>query len=387
MRGPAALPLLLALATVLPAQAQSRPPKRQAAAPPPATDAFGPACRCENIKALQQELANALTLRDRHAAKAAELSQRYGDRPAGEKLAEARKDYRAFETGSGPGSAAQGLKQVAAGQAQAINYVPRGQALQEAHARDERKGIPLAETWTADGRPEPDLEARRRIEEEYRKKGEDLCDHQDRAAVEKSAAAGAACGGAARALVAHEDSHQATCRRMGYYAFVNRSPAELARDEVAAYEGHVGALAAEIRRLLTQKKAKVTKGTPGADPRSLVDLDVRCAVAFAVKGQIDDLKLFGDVCDAAEPYTIKTSPNANMKLTPGADEKSGSYAYRGVVAGAATFYGSGGYMLDMQAGRLVLDGSGRWWATNPVGTASKGGPETLRVKELPEGCS
>ena len=114
---------------------------------------------------------------------------------------------------------------------------------------------------------------------------------------------------------------------------------------------------------------------------------MRCALALTVVGQIDDLKLSDKVCDAAEAFTVKTSPNANFRFTP-RDEKAGTYAYNG-NAGGAQFFGNGGYTIELTQGKgsIVLDGAGRWQVRHPLGVSSKGGPERLRVTELPEGCS
>lgn len=368
----------------------------QKASPP----AGAPACSCENFGALQQELAVAISLMDKHAAKAKELRDKYGDNPKDDQLAEARRDYERFEAepkpgeSPAPGSARDGLPPAPAGSPKQIRYEPRGQKLFAAHASDNRnnpdnlKGIPDGIRYTPIGRPEPDLAARKAIEEKFRKARLDLCDFADEEAMKKQTAAGGACGGIGSSLATHEGVHQQTCRRMGYYAFMDRSPAQLAEDEVKAYKAQVDALAAEMRKVLAKKNVKIVSGAPGADARSLLPVKVRCVLALSVSGQIDDLRLSGNVCDTGEPFTIKTAPNANMKLTP-SDEKSGTYAYNGNV-GPANFRGSGGYTIDIgeTTGTLTLDGSGRWFATVPgIGTASKGGPEKLKITRLRDGCS
>ncbi|MCA0399783.1 MAG: hypothetical protein LCH38_03100 [Proteobacteria bacterium] len=358
-----------------------------------------PACSCENIAALQQELAVALALMDKHAAKARELRERYGASPKGDELAEARRNYARFENPPAagekpaPGSARDGLPPAPENSPAQVAFVPRGQKLFEAHARDNRNnpdslaGIPEGVKYTPVGQPVPDTEQRKAIEDKFRKAGKDLCDHADEAATRAAMASGGACIGITRSLATHEASHQQTCRAMGYYAFMDRHPAQLADDEVRAYKAQVDALANEIRRILSKKNVKIISGTPGADPASLAKLQIRCALAINVSGKIDDLKLFGDVCDTAEAFTIKTAPNANFRLTP-SSEKGGAYAYSG-QAGGAHFHGSGGYTieLDGDAGTLTLDGAGRWNVTHPLGRSSKGGPEKLRVNKLRDGCA
>ena len=390
LRPPQALALSLAIVALCAGSAEAQKAKAPAGAP---------ACSCENFDALQQELALALALLDKHAAKAKDLREKYGDDPKGEKLAEARRDYERFEAPPkpgdtpAPGSARDGLPPAPAGSPAQIAFIPRGQKLFEAHARDDSnnpgnlKGVPEAVKYTPDGRPEPDLAARKEIEEKFRRAKQDLCDFADEAAMRKQTASGGACTGIGQSLSTHEATHQQTCRRMGYYAFSERSPAQLADDEVRAYKAQVDALAAEMRRVLAKKNVKLVSGAAGADPRSLLAVKIRCALALSVSGKIDDLKLFGEVCDAGEPFTIKTAPNANMRLTP-TGEKTGTYAYNGTV-GPARFYGSGGYTIDIgdATGTLTLDGSGRWFASVPgVGTASKGGPEKLKITKLRDGC-
>lgn len=357
------------------------------------------ACSCENMAALQQELALALALMDKHAAKAAELREKYGVAPDGEKLTAARRDYERYENPPppgekpAPGSARDGLPPAPADSPAQIPYVPRGQKLFEAHARDDRNnpetlgGIPEAVKYTPEGRPLPDAVRRKEIEERFRKAGKDLCDHADAAATQRAITRGGVCAGISASLATHENAHQRTCRAMGYYAFAARGPAELADDETRAYKAQVDALAAEIRRVLAKKNVRVVAGQAGADPRSLMGIKVRCVLAVGVKGQIDDLKLFGEVCDTAEAFTIKTTPNANFRLTP-SSEKTGSYVYSGNIAGAH-FHGSGGYTLDIEgeSGTLTLDGAGRWNVTHPLGKNSKGGPEKLKITRLRDGCA
>lgn len=342
-------------------------------------------CSCDHVTALQQELRNAITLRQRHADKQAELIAKYGADPKGSRLLQANSDYKNFEEGSGAGTAGQGIAATVPNAPVAIGYVPRGQALQEAHASDPAKGIPLAEKLVNDVYV-PDLEARARIEAEHKAKGQDLCDHKDAAGVESAAKAGAICEGVAKITIAHEASHQATCRTMGYYAFAERKPAQRAADEVVAYDKQIAALAAELQKVLASKKTRIKNKPLRPGVEGLLAAQAECAIAVKVSGRIDELKLTGTICDTAEEFKLKGNYPVDFKLSP-ADAYKGVYAYRGSVAGT-TFWGSGGYVLELKDGKggLTLDGSGRWWARNTVGTASKGGPETLKATEIEQGC-
>lgn len=359
---------------------------------PAAPAAFAADCTCETLDALQNELKIALTLRDRHRDKARQLRDTYGDPPKDENISASRRDYHAFEDvpENGPvppGHVSEGLPRPTPGAPQAVKYVPRGTKLREMGQRNVPGGIESPVKVTPIGQEIPDVEARQRIEKAFRDRKQDLCDHEDEAGFKRAMASGSVCGAVTRALEVHEDTHRQTCRRMGFYGFADRYPAAMADDEVKAYQAQIDVLAADIRRILKQKKTKLVSGAPGGTPESLVDVKVRCALAFTAVGRIDDLTFNDKVCDAAEAFTVKTSPNANFRFTP-TGEKAGTYAYRGNIVGA-TFYGSGGYRIDMTNGKgtLVMDGAGRWWVTHPKATASKGGPETLRLTELPEGCS
>jgi hypothetical protein len=351
------------------------------------------ACTCEGLKSVQNELKLALILRDKHAAKAGQLREKYGAPPKDFEINAARRDYEAFEApprnneAPAPGSARDGLPPPTPGAPQEIKFVPRGAKLREnASNNSDKEGIPNA-TKRGDYYDVPDLKLRREIEDRYRKAGKDLCAPEDEAAMKQATAQGSVCDGITKALQVHEAAHRNTCQRLGFYAFNERHAYEQAEDEVRAYQAQIDVLAGEIRRILAQKKTKVTSGSADATPESLVGIEVRCVLAFNVVGSVDDLKFSDRVCDSAESFTVKTSPNANFKFSP-SGEKTGTYAYNGRAVGAQ-FYGSGGYVLDLQNGKgtLKLDGSGRWHVKAPMGQFSKGGPETLRATELPEGCS
>ncbi|AOO82075.1 hypothetical protein [Bosea vaviloviae] len=357
------------------------------------SEAKAAACTCEGLKSLQNELKLALILRDKHAAKAHDLREKYGAPPKDFAVNAARRDYEAFEAPPrkgekpAPGSARDGLPPPTPGAPQEIKFVPRGAQLRDNAANNrEKEGIPEATKWVNDY-TQPDLPLRREIEEKHRKAGKDLCAPENEAAMKQATTQGSVCDGIAKALQVHEAAHRDTCQRLGFYAFNERHAYEQAEDEVKAYRAQVDVLAGEIRRVLKQKKTKITSGSPGPTPESLLGIEVRCALAFSVAGQVDDLKFSDKVCDSAEAFTVKTSPNANFQFTPNG-EKTGTYAYNGRVVGAQ-FYGSGSYALELQDGKgtLKLDGSGRWNVKHPMGNSSKSGPESLRATELPEGCN
>lgn len=350
-------------------------------------------CKCENLKALQNELKIALLLHGKFAAKAEAMRAAYGENPKGSDLSAARRDYESFAGPPAPGvqpaagSARDGLPRATPGAPGQIAFVPRGAELRRQHANDERTGITEAIKVTPIGEYIPDVDRRRAIEQDFVRRRQDLCDHQDEAAVKASMAAGSVCAGIANALRIHEDTHQRTCRRMGFYAFNERGPVQLLDDEVLAYKAQIDALANEIRRILRQARTRITSGAAGADAASLLTIETRCAVAFTVAGNVDDLRFADKVCDAATAFTVKTSPNANFRFTP-SSETRGTYAYSG-QAGGGHFFGNGGYVVDLSQGKgsLILDGAGRWQVRHPLGVSSKGGPERLRITELPEGCS
>lgn len=79
------------------------------------SEAKAAACTCEGLKSLQNELKLALILRDKHAAKAHDLREKYGAPPKDFAVNAARRDYEAFEAPPkkgekpAPGSARDGL--------------------------------------------------------------------------------------------------------------------------------------------------------------------------------------------------------------------------------------------------------------------------------------
>lgn len=87
----------------------------------------GPDCGCEQFDSLQQELDNAIKLRDRHRAKAEEMERR---ERAGESASRLREAYSNWEKNPRDGAGAS-LVATTASQQAAINFAPRGARLIE----------------------------------------------------------------------------------------------------------------------------------------------------------------------------------------------------------------------------------------------------------------
>lgn len=366
-----------------------KPPKPAAPNPKVSQSAAAPglpACTCKHVEALQRELALAKSLKTRFGDKAAELRKKYGEKPSSHDLAAARRDFKDFTSAPAKGSApAAGSARSGLSNSSAIEFRTVGAALRWTAANQGSGGIPEAMVWDKQDRRVPDLALRKKIEEQYSKAGKDLCGYENVTALDKATQEGSACAGIARALRIHEDAHQATCKTLGFYAFSERLPLDLANDEVDAYEAQIKALTTELERVLNLPNTKIVSGS--TSPDEIGTAEVACKVAFNVSGQIDDLRLKDRVCDAAQPFTVKTTPNVNMSFTP-TSATAGTYAYNGRYAGVQ-LTGSGGYVLSLKDGKgsLTLDGSGKWFARHPRGTFSKSGPETLVATELEEGCS
>jgi hypothetical protein len=361
-------------------------PEPKAKAPEASAAPALPACACRNVKDLQKELALAISLKVKFKTKAAELREKYGEKPSSYDLAAARRDFQDFTSAPTEGRApAEGSARSGLSNSSAIEFRTVGAALRWTAANQGSGGIPEAMVWDKQDRRVPDLQLRKKIEEQYSKAGKNLCDYENVAALDKATQEGSACAGIARALRIHEDSHQATCKRLGFYAFSERLPLDLANDEVDAYEAQIKALTTELERVLNLPNTKIVSGS--TSPDEIGSAEVICKVAFNVSGQIDDLRLKDKVCDAEQPFTVKTTPNVNMSFTP-TSATAGTYTYNGRYAGVQ-LTGSGGYVLSLKDGKgsLTLDGSGKWFARHPRGTFSKSGPETLTATELPEGCS
>lgn len=362
----------------------------------PAPEAQPSLCGCGDAGDLQRELALALALMNQYKEKARSLREKYGAQPQGDALAAALRAYAQFDVvpkqgeKPEPGSAWDGVPHRS--DASPVSYRPRGQELLQSHTADNRnnadnlKGIPAALKSITGGQPEPDQALRKSVEDKFRKAKQDLCDFADEAAMKSAMQKNKMCSGMNAGATAEIAAQQDACRASGFYSFSERSPAQRAEDKANAYKARVDAIQNDIRRIIKRTDVKMDNDTSNEDPRSLLSLQFTCALALSVSGQIDELKLSGNICDASKPFTIKTTPNVNLQMTP-VNEKGGSYVYRGNVAGA-TFFGSGKYTLEVtgEAGSLTMDGAGQWHVQTPVGAFSKGGPETLKGRVLKSGC-
>lgn len=213
-----------------------------------------PDCGCDQFEALQQELDNAVKLRDRHKAKAEDMERR---ERAGESPSRLRADYSDWEKDPRSGAGA-GLVATTQSRQSAISYVPRGARLIENGTISgwsrtvQRDGYEVSEVDPAKAHA---------IEKSHAQTGEDLCDFADVAAVEKSAQETSPCKGVGDLLVGHENSHRDTCRRMGFIAFYFRSASELARDEVKAYDAQIQGLKALLGKALDGAEAQFEDDT------------------------------------------------------------------------------------------------------------------------------
>lgn len=199
-------------------------------------------CACEDFDKLQQELDNAVTLRDRHRAKAEELERR---RAQGETRRALQEHYEAWEKDIEKGAGA-GIVATTQGAQGAVPFEPAGNRIVERLSG-------FTSPVTKDGYTTDQLDpakARAVEREAARTLGRDLCDHADPAALAKAAEATSFCRGMSDILKSHEDSHRATCRSMGFLAFYFREPAELARDEVKAYERQIAQIETLIGKAL-----------------------------------------------------------------------------------------------------------------------------------------
>ena len=119
-------------------------------------------CSCQDFDKLQQELQNAVTLRDRHAAKAEELDRRL---KAGESMDRLRDEYRQWEGDTRNGAGA-GLVATVPGQSEAISFATRGDKIA---ANLDGWSSPVERAGYV--RNEYDAAKAHAIEEAYRKKG------------------------------------------------------------------------------------------------------------------------------------------------------------------------------------------------------------------------
>jgi hypothetical protein len=196
-------------------------------------------CSCKDFDKLQQELENAVTLRDRHQAKADEMEKRL---KAGESMSKLRDEYKSWEEDTSKGAGA-GIVATVPGQSAAIQYVTRGDKI-------------TLEGWsspvTKDGYTTNQYDTKKAhvIEEAYKKRGEDLCDFAEPEKIRQGAEKTSFCKAVRDITIAHEENHRKTCQKMGYIAFFLRSPVEIARDEVNAYNQQIAALEKEIGKAL-----------------------------------------------------------------------------------------------------------------------------------------
>lgn len=338
--------ILLALACLLatPAHAQQRPQPKS----PPAPTATTPPCACAHIPGLQAELKDVLAKRDDFFRISGFLTDRFGATPGAAALANANAAYAAWLEGQGMRPATATTPDLCAALATTppTNTAARCQAMNDATTA--RRDARATFCRSAGGTQSP----------------------ANRAQMEGTSLASQA------QILADELRKQ-----------LGLPPGGIEKEELAP-------ILAATRACADQPKAP-TATAPPAPPPTTTQMTIpapttppRRGLAINVAGRIDDLNLKGRICDTAVPFVIPTNPDANMKLTP-RDATSGTYAYNGIVPGAGRFYGNGGYTIQLDAtgnGVLTLDGSGRWWATNPVGTASKGGPERLKATEIKGGC-
>lgn len=343
-------------------------------------------CKCENFGALKSELALAMRLRAAFAAKAAELRSKYGDKPGDGKNQQANDEYQAFIKGlKDPGPATPGAQ--AGQQLESTTYTPRGVKLEkENHKSGGKSGIPDGKKWVKEQyAKQPDKEARKAIEDEWKRKGQDLCDPENGQAFFDDLKKGAACDGIAAAYLAHEMAHMGTCRSMGYYAFSERSTAELADDEVRGYDTEIKVLAQELQKVLADKKTTVVKKPAGACPQCYLSAEVSCG-AYRVKGQNETLAFDEIVCGFEKPFTLTSISKLKFvyQMTP-SGPNAGSFRYSGAFA-QFTFSGTGTYTVSLKedgTGSLTLNHAGT--ATTP-GVGTTAGTGSFSVGLTPAEC-
>jgi hypothetical protein len=170
------------------------------------------ACDCENLEALQIELRNAVRLQQAFRSKIADLRAMDQKDAQGEfnKFAKSLPSRFIRPKGdTGP---------------EVVEYTPYGNGVDT--------GILDKETETKERHEqlcEPSREAKQEIEDMR---------------------SGAVCAGIVKAVVAHEEIHWASCRRLGYVPFRNMPAADRAQEEVDAYGAQIKTLREEIARVL-----------------------------------------------------------------------------------------------------------------------------------------
>lgn len=345
-------------------------------------------CKCEDLGAIQTELAIALLLKQRFENQARTLIEKYGQNPKGSDYEQAFRDYNAFQDGKGEGSAAHGLREGKPGEPDRVPYVPRGARERLAYEDNPRsgKGIPAGRKWVNDISV-VDLDERRTIETRWKKAGKDLCAPDDPAKMEQSLRAGAKCAGIARAFAVHEASHADTCRQMGFYAFWERPAHQLAADEARAYTAQAEALGAEIQRVMGQKRTKVRRGPSGACPECYLEVQATCIKSYEVSGKVQAIELTGRICDIERAFTLRSvgMSKVNFQMTPWDGGTRGAYTYQG-TGGGARFVGDGRYTIAIgeNEGKITLFSDGE---AHVVGKKVKDtGMGTFKLTPLQDAC-
>lgn len=350
MKSAVFLATVLLLATQ--AHAQQRP---TAKAPPAGPAAVLPPCVCTHIPSLQSELKDVLAKRDAFLRISGFLADRFGASPGPAELTNANAAYSAWLEGQGmrPSTATTPDLCAVLAITPPASPLPRCQAMDQAIAA--RQDARATFCRSSGGTQPPANRARM--------EGTSLAAQAQTLADELRRQLGLPPGGIEKDEIA----------------------AILAATRACAHQPKPPSAAAPPAPPLPS--AAVPPATPSSTPPPATSA-TRRGLAIAVQAHIDELVLRGRVCDTSVPFTIPTTPNVNLKMTP-RNATSGTYAYDGVVPGAGRFYGSGGYTIELAAngtGYLVMDGAGRFYAQNIVGTASKSGAERLRATEIKGGC-
>lgn len=347
-----------------------------------------PECKCEDLSALQNELAHALLLKGRFEAQARKLAEKYGEKPQGSDYQQGFRDYDDFLNGKSGDSVTRGLRPSPGGEISRVPFTPRGSVERVTYENDPRsgKGIPAGRHWVNDTHV-VNLEERKRIEEEWKRNGKDLCTADNPAKMLSDLEAGSKCAGIARAAAIHENTHADTCRRMGFYAFYERAAHELAADEARAYTAQAAALGSEIQRVMGLKRTKVRKGPAGICPECFLEVQAVCLKSYEVSGKVQAVELQGRICDMERPFSLRAvgMSKLNFQMTPWDDGTKGAFHYQG-TGGGARFVGNGTYTISIgeNDGKITLRTDGD---AHVVGRKVKDdGMGTFKLSPLPEPC-
>jgi hypothetical protein len=236
-------------------------------------------CSCKDFDKLQQELENAVTLRDRHQAKADEMEQRLNK---GESKDEIAKDYENWEKHI----AGNGIVSTTTSDSVAIQYIPHGDAI---NIMKQISGWTSPVTKLGYTMDQYDATKAHAIEKDYKEKNpkKDLCDFENPEAVKSGAEGTSFCKAVRDILIAHENNHQKTCQTMGYIAFWGRSIDEVARDEVNAYNKQIEALEKEIAKSLKGAEIQFESSSTLNYSAQMVNFQYSHTVA-PTKGKIPD---------------------------------------------------------------------------------------------------